>query len=184
MTTFSTQFNQAITHLTMPESNWLKQSLRSLIYREAELDTDEQHDAIAKAMAAELGIDESLIESWPGFGYHFAGTKQTLWLFSRDTGDVDNLIILLEKFFAKFRPAKSMIITWAVSCSSFRVGGFSGGSHTVNAKAKETVLLPRDLVEEVTRTLIMIDDIVGTYEDSKVFKGDLIAQLAAALRVD
>lgn len=53
-----------------------------------------------------------------------------------------------------------------------------------NAGSQKTVILPRDLVEEVTRTLIMIDEIVSTYETSKVYKGDLITKLAAALRED
>lgn len=60
----------------------------------------------------------------------------------------------------------------------------SGGSHTVNAKPRRTVLLPRDLVEEIARTLTMIDDILTAYEDTKIFKGDMIVALRIALRED
>ena len=73
------------------------------------------------------------------FGYEFGGydtedgAGRYLCLFSDGNGDLDQVVLLVQKFLRAFRPTETWTITYATTCSKPRCGAFGGGAGIITA---------------------------------------------------
>ncbi len=143
------QFSEVIPQLTTQEAEWLRGQLEVVcVFGENEHPEDnlppglERDDADwigCRAYRDMLGYDPN----WGadvGFEYEFSQDDrdeewgQHLWLHADESGTVDRVAHLVQKFLKAFRPDESWSLTWAVSCSKPRVGEFGGGAVFVTAE--------------------------------------------------
>jgi DNA-directed RNA polymerase subunit RPC12/RpoP len=133
MANYYTLFSEVIPHLTDGERAWLEWALRDPY----EIDAQD-YDAWMEEFGDVL---EEVEEQGHGFGYRFGDDSEWgshLWLFSEDSGNVDNVISLVHAFLEKLRPGDTWSITWAQTCSKPRVGEFGGGWAVVTAESVES----------------------------------------------
>jgi hypothetical protein len=69
---------------------------------------------------------------FPGFEYKLS--KDNLWAYAEEDGNMDSLCRIVQAFFRKFRPDGFFYVTWANTCSKMRVNEFNGGAMVVTAK--------------------------------------------------
>lgn len=56
-----------------------------------------------------------------------------LWVHSDDTGSVDQVVVLVQHFLARFRPITAIGFSWANTCSRPCLDSFGGGAAYVTA---------------------------------------------------
>ena len=80
-----------------------------------------------------LGVDTKIIadEFWPDFDWKIESDH--LWLYSEESGNLDNVIAFAQAFLRKFYPKGYFSLQWAEFCSAPRVGEFGGGGFVVTA---------------------------------------------------
>lgn len=90
------------------------------------------------------------LEYWPSFDWGFTG--DCLWVYSEESGDIDNLSIFVQAYLKKFMPKAHFTMQWASTCSKPRVGEFHGGAMVVTADA--VIVKPTwTVVEEILKEL-------------------------------
>lgn len=105
------QFSQTLTIDTPEQEKWLKEMLET---------PDEKK------------LEKLEIDDWPGFSYEL--DAKSLWVYSEEGGDINNLVYLVQEFLKKFKPKACWCLTWAETCSKMRVDEFSGSGVLVTAK--------------------------------------------------
>jgi|3_EtaG_2_1085321.scaffolds.fasta_scaffold02017_9 hypothetical protein len=68
--------------------------------------------------------------AWPGFQWSFESRKdgnKDLWIYVIESGDIDNLAIIIQDFLKVCRPDGYFTLTWAETCSKPRLQQFGGG---------------------------------------------------------
>ena len=143
------QFSEVIPQLTTQEADWLRGQLEVVcVFGEHEhpedklpsgMNRDEADWIGCRAYRDMLGYDPNY--GWDlGFEYQFSRNDRDkvwgrhLWLYADESGAVDRVAHLVQKFLKAHRPDESWSLTWAVSCSKPRVGEFGGGAVFVTAE--------------------------------------------------
>lgn len=151
MPNFYCQWSEEIKDLTQEEQEWLKLALQypyELNDEQFEEWAETLNIAIEKARLNEGPID---LEYWPGFDYSFCeepdGTKY-LWVHdSAGGGDIENVVLLVRTFLAKFRPGDVWTMNWGNTCSKPRIGAFGGGGVAVTAIGERWVSVSNELAK-------------------------------------
>ncbi len=117
MADYYTRYSEQITKLTGGEHAWLLSQLIKL----------EQASTAHK----DCGGDAAL-----GFQYEFvAGAEgNSMHFYAEESGEIRLLGEVIQKFLSEFRPDRVFTLTYAASCSSMRIGAFTGGAMVVTAK--------------------------------------------------
>lgn len=134
------------------EEAWIRSVLRS----SDEYDEESDVSATVSAHLNKMGINaqEAQAEYWPDFEWKIE--KDYLWVYSEESGNLDNLALFVQGFLAKFDPEGTFQIEWASTCSAPRIGSFGGGVLVVTAKqirAISTAQMASKLVEEARQDL-------------------------------
>ena len=143
------QFSEVIPQLTTPEADWLRGQLEVVcVFGEHEhpedklpsgMNRDEADWIGCRAYRDMLGYDPEWGED-TGFEFEFFDDERDrewgrhLWLHADESGTIDRIAHLVQKFLKAFRPDENWSLTWAVSCSKPRVGEFGGGAVFVTAE--------------------------------------------------
>jgi hypothetical protein len=117
-----TQFSEEISNLTQEEKDWIVSVLEVPIN-----DTQESF----------------YLKDWegPGFEWSFedkrhiepSHTYNTLWIYTEESGNIDNVAEFIQAFIKKFRPSYIFTISWADTCSKPRIHEFGGGAAVIDA---------------------------------------------------
>jgi len=125
MADYYDQFSEMIDAITAEEAAWIKLVLKM-----------EPGEA---RLHQELGMDpgdednELYLASWPGFGWSLEKGNTRLWLHVDEGYEEEMLILFLQRFLQKFRPAGVISITGASTCSKPSIGAFGGWWLVVSA---------------------------------------------------
>ncbi len=136
MAEYFTQWSTELEIKSEEERAWLDEVL-SLNLEDME-DEDEDFDQyqvmadVKKNLGFQLTEDDFDIGSFPGF--EFRVSKENLWAYSEDDGNLDVLSRIVQAFFKKFRPDGFFYVTWANTCNKMRVNEFNGGAMVVTAE--------------------------------------------------
>ena len=70
-----------------------------------------------------------------GFEYEFREEPEDrhLWIYAEDTGTLEHVAHLVQKFLKRFHPDQCWSLSYATTCSKPRVGQFGGGAVFVTA---------------------------------------------------
>ena len=82
------------------------------------------------AYMADLEVGEN------GKGFDSEMEDGGLWVYSEGetgSGDIDQVIDMVQKFLKKFRPDRAWVASWAFTCSRPIVGEFGGGAVVITA---------------------------------------------------
>ena len=129
-----TQFSQVIENITDEERAWLIENTTSPEDRFSPEDEEAMHN-----WATELGLPHEECPYWPDFGAIIEDDKQRLWIYSEESGNLDNVVILVQAFLEKFRPKEVFAMNWAATCSKPRVEEFGGGAIVVSAEEVQSI---------------------------------------------
>ena len=130
------QFSEALSCLTEEQELWAKDRLR---YLEDVLDEEGERDV--EVENREEVTKELVKKGWEvgysslGFDYSFdkEDGSTTLWFSAEDSGNPHHAALFVQEFLQKFRPRGIFTLTWAETCSSMKIGEFSGGAVVVRA---------------------------------------------------
>lgn len=59
--------------------------------------------------------------------------NKLVWFHADESGDVDDIAVVVQAFLKKFRINECFSLTWSCTCSKPRIGEFSGGGMFVTA---------------------------------------------------
>ena len=143
------QFSEVIPQLTTTDADCLRGQLEVVcVFGEHEHPEDKLPPGLNRDKADWIGCRAyrdllSYDPEWGwdlGFEYDFSQDDHDqvwgrhLWLYADESGAVDRVAHLVQKFLKAHRPDESWSLTWAVSCSKPRVGEFGGGAVFVTAE--------------------------------------------------
>lgn len=138
-----TQFSDGIHHLTKEEEAWI----RSVLI-DPTVDPDgpdaKNPDLIWNQDNEDLGFDWKIVSD------EINGRYLCLYTNSGE-GDVEQVILLAQRFLKKFRPKEYFTVEWACTCSRPRVGEFGGGAAIVTAKGTKYMNTDTWLADELTK---------------------------------
>ena len=141
------QFSEVLPHLTGDEERWLQHQLEVvLVFRGREYVKGSLPEGLDPAEAEWTGCRvyrdlegfESEFDESAGFEYRFSndlhgdGSRQ-FWIYADESGDLERLAHLIQKFLCQFRPDQCWSLTYATTCSKPRLGEFGGGALFVTA---------------------------------------------------
>jgi hypothetical protein len=78
-------------------------------------------------------LDHPELEAGSVAGFEIAWKDDSVVFYSEESGDVDHLVHLVQKFLRAFRPHEAWSVTWAETCSKPRIDEFGGGAAFVTA---------------------------------------------------
>lgn len=110
------QFSEMIDEITPEEAAWIRSVLL--------LDTEDQDQW--EELRKLLGSPNADLEFWPDFGWDLENKGTSLWLYSEEGANTENLGLFVKAFLKKFRPEGIFKVTGADWCSKLRVGEFGG----------------------------------------------------------
>lgn len=119
------QFSTMLETRNDTERTWLQLMLQRL----NELDPEDPH---VKLVSKTLHIPADELDYYPSFSYKLE--EAGLWMYSEESGNVDQVTELMRAFLAKFRPNECFSFTWACTCSEPRLDEFGGGGVFITAK--------------------------------------------------
>jgi hypothetical protein len=145
-----TQFSEVIPRLTPEEERWLNRELEVVFvlngqeYGEDELLAgaipDENEFRGCRAFRDMPDYDSSGDDE-AGFSYRFdtddegpSGWGRHFWIYADESGDLERIGHLVQKFLKTFRPNECWVLTYSESCSRPCVGEFGGGALFVTAQ--------------------------------------------------
>ena len=146
MADYFLQFSETVSGLSEPEAAWLADQLRCVaVIDGVEHPADEMPGGVTTDQVAWLGprfllgaegYEDSPEE--PAFCFVFGidddeDVARYLWLYSEDHADLDQVVLLVQKFLQAFRPTETWTMTYATTCSKPRCGAFGGGAGIVTA---------------------------------------------------
>jgi hypothetical protein len=105
------QFSVEIDKLNKKESAWLKRAIKA-----------------AEKSGAERG-DPTLCETeWDEWG-----DNSSVAIFASEFGEIEPAVDLIHRFLKKFRPAQTIVFSWADTCDRMRPFEFGGGECLITA---------------------------------------------------
>jgi hypothetical protein len=150
-------FSEVIPNLTAEQEEWLKQQLEGIAVVEGKEYRYEHGDDLINVGSKEVatqkaefagcrayrdleGYDFDMYGDQVGFQYSFdddhdpdTGWGRHMWLYTEDSGEVDLVAHLVQKFLQSFRPNDFWSLTYSTTCSKPCVGEFGGGAVFVTA---------------------------------------------------
>jgi hypothetical protein len=139
------QFSESLDDLTPEEVTWLGHQLEDIfVYGEEEYAQDD--DAYQPKDTAADWEGPRCLRDYPNyedgggleFSYEFLSDENSrlkrLWIYTEESGTVEHVAHLVEKFLKRFRPNTYWSLTWACTCSKMRIGEFDGGCVFVTAE--------------------------------------------------
>lgn len=124
-------FSFDLCSLTKEEKDWLTQELQGV--DEGVFDSWSQEEKVAWSL--EHGCDEP--SEWPGFDQEPYGDD--IIFYSEESGNLDGLSNLMQRYLKKFHPDECIGIEWACTCSKPRPGEFGGGAIFITAEKQENI---------------------------------------------
>jgi hypothetical protein len=140
MAEYYTQWSTNLDIKSEEEYAWLQEVLNldpggfTTSEEEEEDEESDPHQVIAdvkKSLGFELSEDDF---DWDFPGFEYKLSKDNLWAYAEEDGNMDSLCRIVQAFFRKFRPDGFFYVTWANTCSKMRVNEFNGGAMVVTAK--------------------------------------------------
>lgn len=143
------QLSEVLPHLSEEEERWLRHQLEPvLVFGDKEYTKDDlpedlnPRDAEWRGCRAYRDMHE-YEPDWDesaGFGYSLPDDLDGdgdghLWIYIEESGCVDRVVHLIQKFLREFRPDQCWSLTYATTCSKPRIGEFGGGAVFVTADA-------------------------------------------------
>jgi len=127
MANYYTNFSESIANLTPEEKVWVEKELTAPTeYKEYTSNGVVAAEAFLQQWLKDHPLtDEDEHEYWPNFSWSLEDGD--LWIFADENGCVDHVGIFVRRFLARWRPDDVFSLTWADTCSSLRLGAFSGG---------------------------------------------------------
>ena len=125
-----TRFSEGIDGITPEERAWIESQLDADSW-----DPDAPLEWNAPLDDGLVGFEWELQETSPN-GQLTEG-ESYLWLYDEESGDLDQVGNFVQAFLAKFRPGQCFTMTFSNSCSSPRLGEFSGGGVFVTKEGYE-----------------------------------------------
>lgn len=120
MTDYYTQFSAKISSITEEERSWIQA-----------LEGDEPDFSEIVSLVGERNTADLTDYGCLGFVSDSRGPD---WRFYADeSGDIENVAVVVQAFFKKFRPRDSLLLEWANICSKMEPGAFNGGVVLVTA---------------------------------------------------
>lgn len=120
------QFSEEISNTTPEERAWFDK-----IYNlEPGIDTYDGPEG--------LDLNEEEVDRL-GWGFDFSHGDEGTWINAEESGDPDLVGKVVHTFIKKFRPNYTFRLTWAETCSSMRIGQFSGGCLVVDKDGYEAI---------------------------------------------
>ena len=145
------EFSETLGDLTPKEETWLREQLEIVhVYGEREY------------AEGEVPAEPDDVEAWSGcrawrdlpeydpeddepvgFAYEFLGDDEPdggsryLWFYAEESGYLDRVAHLVQKFLRQFRPEAYWTLSYATTCSKPRAGEFGGGCVFVTASKVE-----------------------------------------------
>lgn len=120
------------------EKLWIRKALMSYDEWSGEVEEggDRSVDAFEQHLS-EVGVVDLVrcnnLDCWPDFGWEIESDR--LWVYSEESGSIDNLSIFIMSFLKKFMPTASFSLQWASTCGKMRIGEFNGGAMVVTSNA-------------------------------------------------
>jgi hypothetical protein len=114
-------FSEAIEDLTKEEMCWWMELL----------------DEIESAVEDEIPLDKGLYKIFEGSGcvdFQWSIDDNCVYFFSEESGDPEQVMLLVQLFLHKFRPDEKFSMQWAFTCSKSRPGQFGGGAAVATKK--------------------------------------------------
>lgn len=147
MADYYTQFSAEIGDLTKEEREWLETYLKPP--EDDKLNDDSYLEKWAKDRDDPYKKFVGDPEFWPHFEWLFEGDNW--WIFSEESGLVDAVEYVVQKFLEKFRPQQYFSMEWAATCSKPRIDGFGGGAIFVTAKGSQWISTGQWVEDRVTK---------------------------------
>ncbi len=110
------EFSEAIDDLTEDEKRWWENE-QLLVQERMDKDGEDGYDA----WSDERNCQDFDIEG------------DSIWFHADESGDVEKVADIVQRFFKGFRPHAIFTLTWAAYCSKPRIGEFHGGAVVVTA---------------------------------------------------
>jgi hypothetical protein len=137
------QFSLSVTLKTKAELHWCAKTLAAitrLFDSPGELD---EKRARALGTLGRRIIDER----WDYLDFQFSiePTRNdaegigALWIYGEESGNPDQVALVLEEYLKKFDPTGVITFSWAYTCSKLRVNEFGGGAAVVTADGTKTL---------------------------------------------
>lgn len=131
------QFSEVLTLKNPKEAEWVKRRL-GLFKRVGESDDPESHPEYSdyeKMVKQYVNHgDDPVIEFDWNIEQRRADGRFLLYIFSEESGNIDQAAIFVQEFLLNFTPDKCFYISWAETCSRPRAGEFGGGAAFITAK--------------------------------------------------
>lgn len=121
------------------EYAWLQEVLNLDPFDALDKDPNTDMDRYIAEVRSKLGFTfnyEDFELPFPDFSHKLS--KNELWVYAEEYGNLDNLGRIVQAFLRKFRPNGSFYVTWADSCDKPRIDEFGGGAMFVTAEKIET----------------------------------------------
>jgi hypothetical protein len=115
------QFSERLELTTAAEAGWLRRQL--------------EEDPVTGRRQFLLDYPDPEEADSCGFEYEFCEdpSGRYLWIYAEDSGNVELVAHLLQKFIKRFRPDQCWSLTYATTCSKPRVSEFGGGAVFITA---------------------------------------------------
>lgn len=168
------QFSVGFDLLSEVESKWLKDV--GAVMEELP-DTEGGDDKVLDDLKSRYG--DEIVEVASTVGYDHGDRHSPfdmrvgsdVWIYAEESGDTDAAAELIHRFFKRFRPTDTCVLSWAETCSSMRVDECGGGECLITAdwiywpprqlhdmaelyikaKAENRTVTPDELEEELLR---------------------------------
>lgn len=62
-----------------------------------------------------------------------------VWIYAEQSGNPDQVAVVLEEYLKKFNPTGVVTFSWAYTCSKLRVNEFGGGAAVVTSEGTKTL---------------------------------------------
>ena len=129
------QFSTAIEELTEEESAWLADLLITLrcaedfdlLSDEGTADYEDRYHYVVTAFRILAYEDLFSVDT------ELKKEKGYLWIYSEESGNVDQAVLLIQEFLKEFRPADVHFLSWSETCSKMRINEFGGGTVLITA---------------------------------------------------
>jgi hypothetical protein len=103
-------------------------------------------------MLSELNEASVDLDYWPDFDWQLSTEERELWIYSEESGNLNNVATLAQAFLKRFRPSGYWSFEYAYTCSKPRVGEFGGGGAFITAKEIKWLEPWQRIAEEETIT--------------------------------
>lgn len=122
MADYYTKFSAIVENLTPDEAAWLHEQL--------DMNEDERFESDSWP---EWVRERNEFDIWPQFEFEFEDDDTQLWVYSRESDNIDQVAVLIQEFLSRYRPNEAWGMQWSNDCSKPRTDAYGGGAIFVTA---------------------------------------------------